>query len=64
MGLCFIGREGSRPCEPQALIAISQGDEVGARGWWNRVRLQPATPPQAVNSIRQAFQQQFGRPLP
>ena len=47
-----------------ALIAISQGDEGGARGWWNRVRLQPATPPQAVSSIRQAFQQQFGWSLP
>ncbi|MEI6107971.1 MAG: tetratricopeptide repeat protein [Opitutae bacterium] len=47
-----------------ALIAISQGDEAGARGWWNRVRLQPDTPPPAVETIRQAFQQQFGRSLP
>ena len=58
------GDVGLHPSEPRALIAISQGDEAGARGWWNRVRLHPATPPQAINSIRQAFQQQFGRPLP
>ncbi len=47
-----------------ALVAISQGDESGARGWWSRIRRQSGTPPQVVDKVRQAFQAQFGGVLP
>jgi tetratricopeptide (TPR) repeat protein len=46
-----------------ALYAISASDETGARAWWSHVRRQPRMPPQVVNTIKQAFQQQFGRSL-
>ena len=46
-----------------ALIAINAGDEAGARAWWIRLSRQPSTPPQVMNTVRQAFQQHFGRPL-
>jgi tetratricopeptide (TPR) repeat protein len=57
-----------QPEQPMALAmlafdSISTGDKEGALRWWGHIRRQPRTPPQAVDSIRQAFQQKFGEPL-
>lgn len=41
--------------------AISQRDEAEALRRWADVRRQPKTPPEVVQGLRQAFQQQFGR---
>jgi tetratricopeptide (TPR) repeat protein len=44
--------------------AISQRDEATALRRWADVRGQPKTPAEVVQGLRQAFQQQFGRPPP
>jgi tetratricopeptide (TPR) repeat protein len=58
-----------QPEQPMALAmfafdCISTGDQEGALQWWGHIRHQPRTPPQAVDSIRQAYQQKFGEALP
>jgi tetratricopeptide (TPR) repeat protein len=58
-----------QPEEPMALAtltfySISTGDEQAALGWWAHVRRQPRTPQPMLDSLRQAYQQRFGRPLP
>lgn len=58
-----------QPGHPMALAtlafySISSGDEAGALAWWDQVRLQPRTPPQTVNSLKDAFRKRFGRELP
>ena len=47
-----------------AFVDISKNDEAGARRRWEQIRRQPKTPPEVVQSLRQAFAQQFGRQLP
>jgi tetratricopeptide (TPR) repeat protein len=58
-----------QPAHPMALAtltfyAISLKDEAEALRRWEQVRRQPMTPPDVVDGLRNAFQQQFGRPLP
>jgi tetratricopeptide (TPR) repeat protein len=58
-----------QPDHPMALAtltfyAISQHDEPAAQQRWAQVRRQTKTPPEVVDGLRQAFQQQFGRPPP
>jgi tetratricopeptide (TPR) repeat protein len=58
-----------QPDHPMALAtltyyAISLKDEPEALRRWAQVRRQPKTPAQVVAGLRQAYEQQFGRPLP
>jgi tetratricopeptide (TPR) repeat protein len=58
-----------QPEQPLALAmltfdSISRGDKESALQWWEHVRHQPRTPAQAVDSVRQAYQQKFGEALP
>jgi tetratricopeptide (TPR) repeat protein len=55
-----------QPENPAALATltfyyVTSGDEAGALEWWGHVRRQPRTPPEMVESLRQAFRQRFGR---
>ncbi len=47
-----------------AFIAVSNRDEAEARRRWEQIRRQPKTPAAIADSLRQNFQQQFGRSLP
>jgi tetratricopeptide (TPR) repeat protein len=47
-----------------AFLAISNNDEAGALRRWEQIRRQPKTPAAIINSLRQSYQQQFGRNLP
>ncbi|HEY8994476.1 MAG TPA: tetratricopeptide repeat protein [Lacunisphaera sp.] len=58
-----------QPAHPMALAtltfyAISLKDEAEALRRWEQVRRQSKTPPEVVDGLRRAFQQQFGRALP
>lgn len=58
-----------QPEEPMALAtltfySISSGDELAALSWWTHVRRQPRTPQPMLESLRRAYEQRFGRPLP
>ena len=46
-----------------SFYAINNGDEAEALAWWDHVRRQTRTPPQVRDSLNQAFQKRFGRPL-
>jgi tetratricopeptide (TPR) repeat protein len=57
-----------QPENPMALAAltfyyIDTGDEAAALQWWAHVRWQTRTPPRAVDALRKAYQQKFGRDL-
>jgi tetratricopeptide (TPR) repeat protein len=57
-----------QPAHPMALAslmfyAVSEKDEAEALRRWAQVR-QAKTPPEVIESLRQAYQQQFGRTLP
>lgn len=47
-----------------AFLAISTNDEAEVLRRWDQIRRQPKTPAAIVSSLRQAYQQQFGRNLP
>jgi Flp pilus assembly protein TadD len=58
----------AEPGNPMALgiltfHAITTGDEPSARRWFARVRDQPRVPPEQVEKLRAAYQEQFGRTL-
>lgn len=58
-----------QPDHPMALAslmfyAVSQNDEAAALQRWTQVRRQRRMPPEVVEGLRQAFQQQFGRNPP
>jgi tetratricopeptide (TPR) repeat protein len=57
---------GKQPENPEALATltfyyINVGNEAAALEWWGHVQRQPRTPPQLVDSLKQAFHQHFGR---
>jgi tetratricopeptide (TPR) repeat protein len=57
-----------QPEQPMALATltfyyISSGDEASALKWWAHVTRQPRTPQHLLDSLRQAYQKQFGHPL-
>lgn len=47
-----------------AFLAISHDDEAEALRRWEQIRRQPKTPAAVVSSLRQTYQQRFGRSLP
>lgn len=47
-----------------AFLAISNNDEAEARRRWEQIRRQPKTPAAVVSSLRETYQQRFGRQLP
>jgi tetratricopeptide (TPR) repeat protein len=56
---------GKQPENPGALVAltfyyVNSGNEAAALEWWGHVKRQPRTPPEMVESLRQAFRQHFG----
>ena len=60
---------GRQPDHPTALatlafLAISNNDEAEARRRWEQIRRQPKTPAAVVSSLRETYQQRFGRQLP